>query len=249
MPSPKDNFSTQARTYQKNRPVYPAAFYEALLDLVPNRRRCWDVGTGNGQAALALAPHVEHVHATDLSARQLEQASLHPRITYQVVTAEQSGFPDRSFDLITVAQALHWFDHPAFFAEVKRVGVPGGILATWGYNLLRVSPEIDPLLDHFYHEIVGAYWDPERRLVEEAYASIDFPFSEIQLAGEWAIHDTWEVDRLEGYLRSWSSVQHYKKAHPGVDPVMEYMPRIQAVWPEGSAQAVRFPIFSRIGRI
>ncbi|MEO1411375.1 MAG: class I SAM-dependent methyltransferase [Bacteroidota bacterium] len=150
MKSVNDQFSEQAETYQKYRPHYPPALYRALLERVSQRRCCWDCGTGNGQVASVLAQHFERVYATDISTQQLQRAVAHERIEYRVERAERTRFKDEQFDLITVGQALHWFDFEAFGREVERVAQPRAILGVWGYQLLRGGPDLDPLIDHFY---------------------------------------------------------------------------------------------------
>ncbi len=233
--------------YKKFRPTYPAALYEHLRSLVSTPNLAWDCGTGNGQVAVELAKFFTHVHATDISQKQLQQAPPSDRITYHLLPAEHTTFQDNSFDLITVGQAVHWFDFEKFYQEVNRVANPGAILALWGYGLLSISREVDVLLHHFYTQIVGPYWDSERRYIDESYATIPFPFKE-EPAFTGAILTHWALPDLEGYLNSWSSVQTYLRQH-GENPVPNLMQRVREVWPEDEQKEVRFPIFSRIGRI
>ncbi|GAB2545741.1 class I SAM-dependent methyltransferase [Rufibacter soli] len=245
--APKDNFSTQAHLYKKFRPTYPAALYEHLHKLVPDTQLAWDCGTGNGQIALELARFFTHVHATDISEKQLAQAPASDRITYYQMPAEQTTFPENSFDLITVGQAVHWFELDKFYQEVIRVAKPEAILALWGYGLLSISPEIDAPFNHFYTKTVGPYWDFERRYIDEAYASLPFPFQE-EPSFTGAIVTHWAFSDFEGYLNSWSSVQTYIK-QKWENPVEQLMKEIRPLWPQGEELEVRFPIFSRIGRI
>src|SRR5690349_10648465 len=109
-----DRFSAQADLYARYRIDYPPELYAFLLATVPRRQRAWDCATGNGQVAAVLAQYFKHVDATDISQAQLDQAAARPNITYQLAPAEHTPFPDNSFALITVAQALHWFDQEAF---------------------------------------------------------------------------------------------------------------------------------------
>lgn len=243
----KDNFSQQSAQYAQFRPVYPAALYDFLLPLAPGRRRAWDCATGNGQVAAVLADHFEQVDATDISAKQLEHALQRPNIRYAVGAAEKTDFPDAAFDLITVAQAAHWFDFDRFYPEAQRVLKPGGILALWGYGLLRTESEaVNERLDHFYREVTGPYWDAERRHVDAEYRSIPFPFTEIE-APAFRMPYRWTLPHFQGYLGTWSAVQHYRKAL-GEDPVAVFAPQIEAVWPEDGALAIWFPVFVRLGR-
>ena len=245
MKTSKDNFSEQSAAYKKFRPVYPAALYEEILSHFKQRERCWDCGTGNGQVAVALAPYFKQIHATDLSENQLKQATQLPNIIYEVQRAEKTKFPDRYFDLITVAQAIHWFDHDAFGQEVQRVLKPGGILAVWGYGLLRISEHINPIIDDFYTNTVGKYWDAERKHVDNHYADIQMNLESIDINQSFSISTSWNRDEFEGYLNTWSSVRHYKKANK-TNPVGELMRRISEVWHKDERKEITFPVFLKM---
>ncbi|WP_210488069.1 class I SAM-dependent methyltransferase [Rufibacter aurantiacus] len=245
--APKDLFSAQSGLYKKFRPTYPPELYQQLRSLLQTHELAWDCGTGNGQVAAELAKFFTHVHATDISEQQLSKASASDRITYHLMPAEHTTFPDNSFDLITVGQAVHWFDFEKFYQEVNRVAKPGAILALWGYGVLSISPEVDALFNHFYSGTVGPYWDFERRYVDEGYTTIPFPFQE-EPAFTGAITAQWALPDFEGYLNSWSSVQSYIRKN-GENPVNGFMEQVKEVWPENETKEVRFPVFSRIGRI
>lgn len=242
----KDNFSTQSAAYARFRPGYPAALLEHICSLCPAFDAAWDCATGNGQIAAILAAHFRQVEATDISENQLKNAIQQPNIHYQVGAAETTSFPDWSFDLITVGQAAHWFDLDRFYAEARRLLKPGGVLALIGYNLLTVDPAIDALVWHLYRDVLGPYWDAERRLVEQAYATLPFPFEEMTFP-ETAMEYDWTLGNLIGYLNTWSALQHYVR-EKGVSPISEaFMESLRAAWPEGEVRTARFPIFGRIG--
>ncbi|QHL87654.1 methyltransferase domain-containing protein [Nibribacter ruber] len=247
MSAPKDNFSRQATLYKKFRPTYPPALYEFILKLVPNRECAWDCGTGNGQVAVELAKHFTHVKATDISEKQLQQAPAQANIEYSLQPAEKTNFATSSFDLITVGQAAHWFDFDQFYPEVTRVAKPNAVLALWGYGLLSISPELDRVIQHFYTDTIGPYWDAERKHIDSSYASLPFPLEELPpFTG--TIEQSWTISDLEGYLNTWSSVQAYIQKHKG-NPVDACMADIRKAWGEKAELSVRFPVFSRIGRI
>lgn len=244
----KDLFSTQASSYAKYRPNYPPELFEYLASLCPERQAAWDCATGNGQAALALAPYFEKIFATDLSAKQIESATPDPKIEYSVASAERTPFPDSSFDLITVAQAYHWFDFAAFAKEARRVAKPAGLLAVWGYSLaICEDPKIDALVEGFYRDKVGPYWDQERSYVEQRYATIPFPYQELP-SRSFMMSLAWSRSDLLGYLGTWSSVQHFKKALDR-DPIAELAPALEAVWPDADDKRFDFPLFLRVGRV
>lgn len=190
--------------------------------------QAWDTGTGNGQVAARLADPFHAVYATDISEAQLALAVKKPNITYRKQKAEYSGLPAASVDLITCAQAMHWFDIPAFFREAERVLKPGGVFAVWGYGLLSTSRDIDPLIQHFYADTLDAFWDPERRYIEEEFASVDFPFGN-KHNKDFHMEFTWDIDRLRGYFNSWSAVQQYIR-ETGNNPVDPLMASIREKW-------------------
>src|SRR5438045_1897140 len=193
----KDYFSQHAGAYARHRPHYPPELFEYLASLPTERHLAWDCGTGNGQAAVGLAPYFERVIATDASADQLANAFPHEKVTYRVAIAGSAGLDPGSVDLITVAQALHWFDLEAFFEEVRRTLKPGGAIAVWAYALCRITPALDAIVDRFYFETVGPYWPKERKLVDDGYRSLVFPFNEIE-PPTFAIELPWTLPHLLG---------------------------------------------------
>lgn len=244
----KDNFSNHAATYAQFRPVYPKELYDFLLGLVPETNLAWDCGCGNGQVARVLADHFEMVEATDISEKQIENALQKPNINYRVAPAENSGLRSGSVNLVTVAQALHWFDFDAFYQEVYRVSQPGAIIAVWCYSLLQINPETDALIYDLYADILGdSYWDPERKLVEEQYQTIPFPFKEID-APDFSIQVKWSLEHLMGYLNSWSAVQHYIRAN-GENPVQLIAEGLKKAWGNQEELTIVFPLFTRIGKV
>jgi SAM-dependent methyltransferase len=244
----KDHFSGCADSYAATRPRYPAELLDWVAALPAARRLAWDCATGSGQAALGLAGRFARVVATDASERQIANAVPHPRIEYRTAPAEASGLADGSADLVAVAQALHWFDFDRFYAEVRRVLAPGGALAAWTYNLARISPELDPLIDRLARGIVGPYWPPERRWVDEDYRTVPFPFAEVP-APAFELAERWDLARFLRYFDTWSSVGRYRKA-TGRDPVAEVRDDLAAAWGDPAApRLVRWPIRVRAGRV
>lgn len=244
--NPKDLFSQQAAIYAKYRPVYPAALYDHLLALVTGHSTAWDCATGNGQAAVELARFFDQVFATDISEKQLQQAAPHEKITYYIAPAHASGLPDKSVDLITVAQAYHWFDFEAFHQEVVRVAKPGAVVAIWGYSLIQsADASLNTLIHDFYRQKTGPYWDAERKYVDDRYTTVPFPYREFP-APTFRIEVQWTKEDLAGYFNTWSSIQHFIKAN-GYNPIDELAATIQSAWPEAEARSFYFPLFVRVG--
>lgn len=242
----KDHFSSASGRYAAFRPNYPATLYSWLAGLCAEHDTAWDCATGSGQAAQGLAPHFRHVVATDASAEQIRHAMPHPGIDYRVAPAEASRLADHSVDLITVAQAAHWFDLPRFYAEVARVLKPGGVIALWGYGRMVLPGELDAPFQRFYEEIVGPYWPPERALIDDAYKGLLFPFDEIA-APPFAIQVEWTLSRLVAYLSTWSAVKRYQGAQ-GHDPLPALAAELGPLWgAPDAALHLSWPLFVRVG--
>jgi SAM-dependent methyltransferase len=248
MKPPVDNFSNQSAAYALYRPVYPEALYDFLLEQVTGREAAWDCGTGNGQVAARLSSSFKKVWATDISENQLKHAPVLPNVTFIQTRSEQTSFPAHSFDLITIAQAIHWFDFSRFYQEVYRIAKPQALIAAWGYGLLHISPTIDRVIEAFYSEQIGQYWEGERRYIDDAYQTIPFPFAEIP-SPEFTLEVYWNLGQLEGYFNTWSSVQKYIALHHK-NPVTEIIANLQPHWQNASEKKrIRFPVFMRSGKL
>lgn len=243
-----DYFSESAEGYARYRPGYPPPLFEWLASLCARRELAWDCATGNGQAAIGLTAHFARVVATDASAQQIDRATPHERVTYRVAPRESSGLEGGSVDLVTVAQALHWLDLDHFYAEVRRVGAPGAVLAAWCYNLFSIDARLDPVVNRFAFEAVGPYWPAERALVAGEYRTLPFPFLEMDVP-RFAMEERWDLDRVIGYLGTWSAVRRYREA-TGADPIETLRPELERAWGDPSAaKTVRWPLGIRVGRI
>ena len=243
----KDHFSGHADRYRDARPHYPAELFVWLAQQCAAHELVWDAGCGNGQASVALAQHFDAVYATDPSAAQITNAIAHPRVRYAVEPGEQCGLPDASVDLICIAQALHWLDHPRFFAEVRRVAKAGAFFAALGYGLATVTSEIDAVVYELYEPILGPYWPAERRHIELRYDTIAFPFA-ASANDNFAMAHAWTVDQYAAYIETWSALQRYRKAH-SEDPLPAFVARLRAAWGDAPTRTVRWPLFLRYARI
>ena len=247
-PAFKDHFSAHASAYARYRPRYPEALFAYLAALCPAHDLAWDCATGNGQAAHSLAEYFAHVVATDASADQIANAAPHARVAYQVAPAAQSPLAPHTADLVTVAQALHWLDLDAFYPEVRRVLKPGGVLAVWTYSLIQINPAVDALIERLYHDIVGAYWPPERRHVEDGYRSLPFPFEALEPPA-FTMSLLWTLDDLLGYLGTWSATTRYIKTH-AANPVEEIAQDLTQAWGDPAAvKPARWTLPLRVGRV
>jgi len=218
-----------------------------LATISPGRQLAWDCATGNGQAAVAIAELFERVIATDASESQIENAEAHPRVEYRIAPAENSGIESNSVDLITVAQALHWFELEKFDTEARRVLKPRGVVAAWAYKLARIEAKIDAVVNHYYSDVVGAYWPPERGLVEK-FEELDFPFPEIA-APPFEMVAEWNAEHLVGYLRTWSATQRFIAAKQR-DPLQDVEKDLRSAWGDaGQLRSVAWPLTLRVGRL
>ena len=254
----KDLFSSHSKDYARSRPNYPKSLFDFLVGLVQRRSLAWDCATGNGQAAVFLSNYFDQVIASDASKEQIENAEPRNNIRYEVFPAERTTLADDSVDLITIAQALHWFDLNDFYKEAKRVlrkndnnhvGRAGGVIAAWAYGLHSVSVEIDKIIHLLYEDILGPYWPNERKIVENRYQGIAFPFQEID-APVFKIELDWSLSELIGYLYTWSSVQKFIGKNNS-DPVRQVYDDLAAAWSDENAvqkKRVVWPIYMRVGR-
>jgi SAM-dependent methyltransferase len=239
----KDLFSKQAAGYAKFRPRYPQTLFDYLGAIAPRRHVAWDCATGNGQAAVGLAPVFDRVIATDASETQIANAQSHERIDYRVVAAENSGIGSETVDLIMVAQALHWFDLDRFYAEARRVLKNNGVFAASAYNLLNIESAIDLVVNRYYYKVVGPFWPPERKLVEQ-FVHLAFPFHEID-APRFEMTVLWNLDHLLGY-QTWSSTKRFIAAHAS-NSLEQIIDELRAAW--GDSQQARNVTWSLVLRI
>jgi SAM-dependent methyltransferase len=243
----KDHFSAGSAGYAAYRPTYPRALVDFLADASPATGLALDCGCGTGQLSILLAERFAQVIAIDASAKQIESAEPRAGTEYRVAPAEASGLPDGSADLVVAAQAAHWFDLPAFYAEARRVARGRGVVALVTYGIIEMEEPIDPVVQHFYRDVVGPYWPAERRRVEEGYRSLDFPFEEFA-APPLAIEVAWNLAQLAGYVDTWSAVRAAGQAL-GREPVERFRQELASSWGEPELRRrVRFPLSLRVGR-
>jgi SAM-dependent methyltransferase len=244
----KDHFSIGSSSYAAFRPRYPQALVEALAAAAPGRRLALDGACGTGQLTVPLADRFEVVVGCDASVAQIAAAEAHPRVRYLVAPAEALPAEAASVDLITVAQAAHWLDLDRFYAEVQRVARPGGVVALITYGIITLEGPAGMVVDHFYRDVIGSYWPPERAHVETGYRDLPFPFAAVDLP-EQAMVAAWDRDALVGYVRTWSAVTRAKAAL-GTDPAIALEQALAAVWPERSEpRRVTWPLSVRAGRV
>lgn len=235
------NFANNAENYRRYRPDYPDQLFHYLAMLSDNHENAWDVATGNGQAAIGLAQSFSKVYASDISTRQLENAHQRKNIKYFVGRAEQCKFPDESMDIITVAQALHWFDIDKFFAEAKRILKPGGILAVWNYQLLQINHEVDAVIRHLYENVLKNYWPNQRETLENNFSDYQFPFQTIPTP-DFKVEKTWTFDQVIGYLNSWSATQNYIQQEQK-NPISQLSQKLIFAWCDTNhMKKVQWPI-------
>ena len=241
----KDRFSVQSTAYATYRPSYPESLFDFLVANVPAKHTALDVATGNGQVASRLADSFGTVIATDISDKQLKHAIAKKNIHYQKAPAEKLITDLSSIDLITVGQAAHWFDLSKFFDAADNMLKPGGLLALFGYSLPTVDNEVDFAIKYVYSEILGNYWDKERKMVDEQYANIAFPYTKINHP-DFIQEYEWTFEQYLGYIGTWSAVQLYQQQHH-IDLQEEIKNRFKEVW-KSETKKVRFPIFLLAGR-
>lgn len=243
----KDLFSEASNKYARYRPSYPNELIAFLVSQVHETKHVWDCATGNGQLALPLSEHFDAVLATDISQQQMAQAAKKENINYSIQSAEKTDFPNDYFDLITVGQAVHWFNFEEFYKEVRRTLKPGGLLAIIGYAFPRFPIKAQEIIDHLYTNVVGPFWDKERRFVDEHYKTIPFPFTELPTP-EFGHTTMWDFDHLEGYISTWSATKNYIKSL-GQNPFNIVKSDLKDALKTQESFQVTFPILLRLGKI
>ena len=247
----EDHFSQISGDYQRFRPTYPERLYRFLSEQCANHDLAWDCATGTGQAATALAKTFSRVVASDASPQQIDQAQAQAvaleNISFQIAAAESVDLPDNSVDLVTVAQALHWFPLDAFYTEVKRVLKPDGLLAVWSYGVMTIdNPAVQKIVDHFYSATLAEYWSPKRRWVEEGYRNLAFPFDELNCP-QFSIRSEFDHQQLCGYLGTWSATQKWRQTQTQ-DPFPKLCTQLATNWPDSTQIMVEWPVLMRLGK-
>ncbi len=148
----------------------------------------------------------DEVCATDVSDEQITNAPSHPRISYSVSPSEKTSFDDNAFDLVCVAQALHWFDFDRFWPEVKRVLKPGGVFSAWGYTWLHVDRDIDGLIQRCILDTVAPYWAPQNKLIWDHYQDVEIPFIRLD-SPHMKMEFAWNLDQLFNFLHTFSATR------------------------------------------
>jgi hypothetical protein len=252
----KDHFSAHSAEYAKHRPAYPEELYKYLSSVSAKHDLCWDVATGNGQAAIGLAPYFKNIIATDPSRNQIQNAFSHPTVTYLVESAEEEievSSDDRKADLITIATGLHWFDFEKFYQKCRLLSKRDTVIAAWTYDLVR-SEELEALsvLIEEYHDEVDKYWPPERQYIKDHYRTIPWPFRKLY-QDQPDVIETFKVEReltaedLEKYLYTWSASVRYIEA-TGKDPMERIRDKLRAMW-GNQKRKVQWPLFLLLGYV
>lgn len=243
----KDNFSSRSDQYAQFRPSYPPSVFNFLNDIIFQKEKAWDCGTGNGQVAFEISKIFKTVFATDISQSQINHALQAKNIVYSVQPAENTDFKNQQFDLVIVGQAIHWFDFEKFYTEVKRTTKKDALICVMGYDRIKVTQEIDSIITDFYTNVIGQYWDPERTYIDNHYNTIPFPFEEIP-APEFSYRINWSLEHLIGYINTWSAVKHFIKQNK-FNPVDRLYDKITPFWNPEEIKEVAFPSLLRIGKV
>jgi SAM-dependent methyltransferase len=244
----KDHFSSVAPGYAAHRPTYPPTVVDYLAGQVQRAEVAWDAGCGSGQLSTLLAARFPRVIATDPSAAQLAHARPHAAVEYRQASAEVSGLEDGSVDLAVAAQAAHWFDLPRYYAEVRRVVRPGGVVALLAYGVVHVDRDLSTIVDRFYWQTLAGFWPQERRIVEDGYRSLPFPFPELETP-PFAMTATWSLPEFLGYVRTWSAVQEIERARGG-EAYAGFARALGAAWGDHDRRrSVRWDLAVRLGRL
>jgi len=250
MHSESNPFSRQSDIYAQYRPHYPTELYEWIVAACTNTQSAWDCATGNGQAAIGLAPFFDKIEASDISSVQIAQAFQRPNVFYSTRSAEDSGFADSSFDLIVVAQALHWFDYVRFWPEVMRLARPGAFFCAWGYSWLNSIPEVDANIIMPFRKILEPYWAPNNRILWEGYPSneIALPFFRLNTPN-FEIQVEWSLEQLIEYMCTWSAYKNSLSDELAVNALNSAISQVREKVAKDEIFPIRMPLSLVTGRI
>lgn len=241
-------FDQGGKDYARFRPEYPPDLAAALASVSPDHALAVDVGCGNGQLTLPLAAYFDRVIGLDPSEEQIAHAATHPRIAYGLAHAGQLPVGSGRADLVTVAQAAHWFDLPRFYEEVRRIAASGGVLALVSYGVLTLEGEVGERFARFYAREIGPYWPAERKHVDNGYADMPFPFAPIT-APRLEIRKAWTLDELLGYIATWSAVRALREASRE-DILLRFAEDLALLWEDpAQPREVCWPVTMRVGRV
>lgn len=243
----QDYFSKQAETYRLSRPTYPDELFQYLVRLTNENELCWDAGAGNGQASVALSRYFKSVMATEPSSSQLANAQKAENLTYRNEAAEKSSLGDGTVDLITVAQAAHWFDLDTFYAEARRVAKPKGIIAIWTYSEAKIHVEIDTLMEWFMYDFLKIYWPDARSYVRNKYLTLPFPFEKIATPSFFC-EVVWNKSQWLNYIISWSATQQYINKTKE-NPLDILLPKLDRLWKDDDYKTVIWPLHLLCGAV
>lgn len=247
MNNAEHTFDKDSRSYNLHRPTYPEEVYSFLSGLCIDKELTWDCACGNGQVARGLIKHFKKIEATDMSENQIEHAYKDKKITYSLQKSESTNFPDSCFDLICVAEAIHWFDIPAFFKEVTRTLKKGGIFAMWGYCNLKVGPDVNRILADTMIKPLVPYFSPKTKLLREKYETIEFPYGKIETP-EFKMLVNWNLDQYIDYIRTWSAFKLYSENNPGEILLDQLAEKLSGIWKPEKTRAIDMDFFLHVGR-
>ncbi len=243
-------FAESSEDYLRFRPNYPVALIDWVASLCDLREAAWDCATGNGQAACALAPHFKTVFATDVSQEQLAQAPKVPNVSYSIAPAEACGLKAASVDLITVAQALHWFDFAKFWPEVRRVGRRRGIFAAWGYSAFQPPSEIQSVVMEPLNALLAPHWSPRNRILWDGYKSEDilFPFQTLP-SPTFNFETHWSIEQMIGHIKTWSAYRLAARDPDVLAQLVGYENKTRRSYKPSETFKITIPLLTKAARL
>lgn len=243
-------FAENSENYRRFRPNYPTALIDWVVSLCDKRETVWDCGTGNGQAACALAPHFKTVFATDVSQEQLAHATQMGNVSYSIAPAEVSGLKSASVDLITVATALHWFNFSRFWPEVRRVGRRGAMFVAWGYGASAYPAEIERTVMEPLAPLLVPYWSRGNKIVEDGYRDADilFPFQAIATPA-FAVEVDWPINQILGFVKTWSAYKIAARDPAVLALLVDREVQARKRFMDTDTFAIKFPLVMKAARL
>lgn len=238
-------FNSKSGEYKNFRPLYPERLFEVLRSYCKEGKRAWDSACGNGQVASSLVRYFDSVSASDLNLNQIENRIDHKNIDFSVQNSEETTYKNSSFDLVVVAQAMHWFNLDKFFSEVKRVLKPGGVFACIGYSFFTVSSEIDEIVKELVLDPISSYWSDKNRILWNRYEDVNFPFYKVDIE-DVEMASFWTREELINYISTWSAYKRYRE-NSSKEILEELDLKLKKIWPCSEKKKVVMDFSAYVG--
>lgn len=253
--------ASHARIYSKFRPTYPKALLDILTGYLvrsgSDQDTVVDIGCGSGQSTFYLQDSFKHCIGVDISKAQVQEAQkkceeMHCKnVEFRVGNGMDLPMETASANAVTIAQAWHWMANlEKFYSECKRILKPHGCLAVYGYGNVHLKNELcNQLVRDFYKNTLTGCWHKERCHIDNEYAEVDLPFSNVE-RHDIEMPKTYTVEDFIGYVSTWSGYEKYCAINPNNTVLQDLQEKISEHLSSNNTPLLdaKFPVFMIIGQ-